>query len=327
MTRSARPSATGATRAGSAAGSCDQSASIWITDVRSGRQRDPEPVEVGAAEPLLGGAMPDADPGRRRRAHRRGAPVPSGEPSSTTSSTAPGSASRMAAEIARQVVRLVVGRQDHPGAGAGRDRRGCAGPARAAGPARPTGPRRAGSVRSSRRRECTSERYGGDPDRNHHACSTRPPESLAVIFTLPAPADPAATLKVAVKAPSRGASTVDLAPGPARLGPGHGGLRGQRLDRGEPDGQRGTRLHRRLRRTSPRTRRPRPGGSAPACRGPGRHRQACRVAALRRVRAVGELAVPRPAPRPGRLLPLRPDRCARARRSSRTGGGWSWRCG
>ena len=67
-------------------------------------ERDREPVEIGAAEALLGRAVADADARvGRRRARRRVSPVPSGEPSSTTSSVAPGRASRMAADTGRML--------------------------------------------------------------------------------------------------------------------------------------------------------------------------------------------------------------------------------
>ena len=70
--RPCRPSI-GAMSAGSAFGSCDQSASIWTIVVAPPRERLAEPVEVRAPEALLRGPVLDADRGDRPpRARPRG---------------------------------------------------------------------------------------------------------------------------------------------------------------------------------------------------------------------------------------------------------------
>ena len=120
---------------------------VHLEDARGAAgERDPEPVEVRAAQSLLARPVADVDPGIAGASASASSPVPSGELSSTTSSVPPGSASRIAAAIAARFSRsLYVGRTTHApaprgGAGDGAGGVGCGGHRRAVyGPSRVRG--------------------------------------------------------------------------------------------------------------------------------------------------------------------------------------------
>ena len=243
--------------------------------------------------------------------------MPSGELSSTTSSVAPGSAIEDGRGDGREVLGLVVGRQDHPRAGA-------------EGRGRVVARRPRIGARWSVRAECTGaagRRSRGHPDADRGHVGRARPLSVAEIRMLPRPARtrPRPGTRRGTAVGPRVAVTVTPAlPGCLNVTPAS--IAGARPSMNAirsvwpgftvvADGRDGE------------ARRPDRPARARPCPATTSTRQPRLVAALRRERAVGEPPVPRPAAGCRRAGSARSTRCARGGRRRRTGAGSSSRCG